>query len=465
MQKIRTRYAPSPTGYLHIGGARTALFAYLYAKNKNGDFIIRIEDTDIERNVENGESSQIDNLRWLGIEADESPLKPNPDYAPYRQSEKFDRYYEIALKLIQEGLAYKAYDSDEELEKQKQEAEAKGLASFRYDRNWLKISDEEKQKRDLKHEFVIRLVSKPNIIYRWNDKVRGEISFDSNDIGDWVIIKSNKIATYNFAVVIDDHDMAITDVLRGEEHITNTPKQLMVYDALGWKHPNFGHLTIITNEDGKKLSKRDTSLKQFIEDYKIEGYHPEGIFNFLALLGWTHPDAKEVMNHETLIKDFNPARLSKSPSKFDIEKMNWFSKQYWQKEDDELIIEKLRHLKNDDNWLEIFVKIHKPHMVTVKQIEDELREYLEPKIVDQKFNDDEIKVIKTFAKFLSETEFTNENIKSAIDLTSKLLNVKGKPLFMSIRRAFTFKEHGPELANSIYLYGETFIKNVIKKWL
>nr|WP_318030936.1 glutamate--tRNA ligase [Mycoplasmopsis bovis] len=287
MNKVRTRYAPSPTGYLHIGGARTALFCYLFAKHYNGSFVFRLEDTDVKRNVADGERSQLENLKWLGIIPDESPLNPNEKYGKYRQSEKLDRYREIANELVQKGFAYKAYDTSEELEMQHSEAEKSGIASFRYDKNWLKISEEEKTRREKAGEYSIRFCMPKDTTYEWDDIVRGKISFNSNDIGDWVIQKSDGYPTYNFAVVIDDHDMEITHVLRGEEHITNTPRQLSIYNALGWKSPEFGHLTVITNMEGKKLSKRDTSLKQFIEDYKNDGYDPNAIFNFLSLLGWT----------------------------------------------------------------------------------------------------------------------------------------------------------------------------------
>ncbi|WP_373435308.1 glutamate--tRNA ligase, partial [Metamycoplasma equirhinis] len=257
MKTIRTRYAPSPTGYLHIGGARTALFNYLFAKHFNGKFIFRLEDTDVARNVEGGEASQLDNLAWLGIIPDESPLNPNNKYGKYRQSEKLDVYHKFVEQLIANGHAYKAYDSSEELAKQHAESEAANVASFRYGANWLKISEEEKNRRDAAHEYSVRLRLPKNVIYKWDDLVRGEIAVNSDEIGDFVILKSDGYPTYNFAVVVDDHQMEISHVLRGEEHITNTPKQLAIYDAFGWETPRFGHLTIITNMEGKKLSKRD----------------------------------------------------------------------------------------------------------------------------------------------------------------------------------------------------------------
>ncbi|TDV24130.1 glutamyl-tRNA synthetase [Mycoplasmopsis mustelae] len=467
MKKVRTRYAPSPTGYLHIGGARTALFNYLFAKHFGGDFIFRLEDTDIKRNVEGGEASQLDNLVWLGIIPDESPLKPNLKYGKYRQSEKLQRYQEVANWLINQNYAYKAYDTPEELEAQKQESDAKGIPSFRYNAKWLQISESEKQHRDAIKAYSIRLRMPKNQIYQWSDIVRGEISFNSDDIGDWVIFKSDGYPTYNFAVVVDDHDMQISHILRGEEHIGNTPKQIALYQMLKWETPQFGHLTIITNMEGKKLSKRDTSLKQFIEDYKNEGYLPDAIFNFLSLLGWTAADATELMDKQTNIVKFDPQRLSKSPSKFDISKMNWFSKQYMKNKTNNEIIEvlNLNNLNKDHAWVELFIDTFKQSAITFEDLKHDLAIYLN--YVDQTitFQDDELKVVQEFSKNLSNSlEFSITSIQNAINLTSQNLAIKGKKLFMPIRLATTSKEHGPELAKAIYLFGQEFIKKALGKY-
>ncbi|QNM93371.1 glutamate--tRNA ligase [Mycoplasma sp. Pen4] len=469
MKKNRTRYAPSPTGYLHIGGARTALFCYLYAKHFNGDFVFRLEDTDVKRNVEGGEASQLDNLAWLGIIPDESPSNPNPECGRYRQSEKLDRYNEVLQILLEQGLAYKAYDTTEELDAQKAESDAKGIPSFRYDRNWLKISDEEKAIRDAKGEYSYRLVMPKNKELKWDDIVRGEIVYNSDEIADWVIFKSDGYPTYNFAVVVDDHDMFITDVLRGEEHIGNTPKQLVIYDYLGWKPPRFGHMTIITNMEGKKLSKRDLTLKQFIEDYKNEGYIPEAIFNFLALLGWTAADASEIMTKDELIAKFDPARLSKSPSKFDVSKMNWFSKQYLKNMDNDALI-KLMNLSNDfdKEWLNLYVETFKQNAVTITDLKQNLEQYLNPSNEEIALSDEEGKVVQCFAKLikddLDQNIFSIESIQNNINETQQIMQVKGKKLFMPIRLATTLIEHGPELAKAIYLFGAELIAKRLNKY-
>lgn len=453
MKKIRTRYAPSPTGYLHIGGARTALFNYLFAKHNNGKFIFRLEDTDLSRNVENGERSQLDNLAWLGIIPDESPLKPNAKYGKYRQSEKLDRYNEIINKLLEEKKAYIAFDNKEELEQQKIEQEKKGIFSFRYDPTWLKISDEEKNKRIQNHEYSIRLALPKNKIYQWNDLVRGNILVNTDEIGDWVIQKSDGYPTYNFAVVVDDYDMEITHILRGEEHITNTPKQLAVYDLLGWEPPKFGHLTIITNMEGKKLSKRDLTLSQFIEDYKNDGYVPEAIFNFLALLGWTDKDAREILSKEELIENFEYERLSKSPSKFDIQKMNWFSKQYFKNIDNIKIVEKLNFsLDITLEWKLLFVDTFKESVYNIKELQEILNTYSK-QMPKYEIKDDDV-VVDEFIKQIQQVDFTVDGISQAITNVKNITNSNGKNLFMPIRIATTNKSHGPELAKTIYLFGK-----------
>lgn len=462
MRKIRTRYAPSPTGYLHIGGARTALFSYLFAKHYKGDFIVRIEDTDVSRNVIDGERSQLENLAWLGIEPDESPIKPNDYYGPYRQSEKLQRYNALVTQLIAEDKAYKAYDNSAELTLQREEQIKKGIFSFRYDRNWLQISESEKLRRDIAGEFSIRLILPKNRIYKWVDIVRGPISVNSDEIGDWVIKKSDGYPTYNFAVVVDDHDMQISHILRGEEHITNTPKQLAVYEAFGWEVPEFGHLTIITNMQGEKLSKRDLSVKQFIEDYKNEGFLPHAIFNFLTLLGWTSADASEIMTKEEIIAKFDPARLSRSPSKFDLKKMEWFSKQYFKLLDNDIIMSHLQCYKSSQ-WMEVFVETYKQNAATLNDLKAALAIYEQPKNHATLSQVDK-KIVEIFSDELNLHDFTIDGIQSAINRTKEVSGKSGKNLFLPIRISTTFEEHGPELAKAIYLFGETIVKSRLAKW-
>ena len=338
---IRVRYAPSPTGLLHIGNARTALFNYLYARHHGGTFIIRIEDTDRKRHVEDGERSQLENLRWLGMDWDESP----ETHENYRQSERLDLYQKYIDQLLAEGKAYKSYVTEEELAAERERQEAAGETP-RYINEYLGMSEEEKATYIAEREAAgiiptVRLAVNESGIYKWHDMVKGDIEFEGGNIGgDWVIQKKDGYPTYNFAVVIDDHDMQISHVIRGDDHIANTPKQLMVYEALGWEAPEFGHMTLIINsETGKKLSKRDTNTLQFIEDYRKKGYLPEAVFNFIALLGWNPGGEDEIFSREELIKLFDENRLSKSPAAFDQKKLDWMNNEYIKNADFERIFE------------------------------------------------------------------------------------------------------------------------------
>lgn len=327
MKKVRVRYAPSPTGFLHIGNARTAMFNYLFAKHHGGDFVLRIEDTDIERNVEGGEESQLKYLEWLGITPDESAQKPG-NCGPYRQMERLSIYKEIVDEMLEKGFAYKCFCTQEELSLVKETQEARGVAPM-YNRNCLNLTAEQiAEKEAAGIPYVIRVRVPENKVYEFDDMIRGTISFESKDIGDWVIVKSNGIPTYNFAVVVDDHTMDITHVFRGEEHISNTPKQLMIFDMMGWSAPTYAHMTLIVNENHKKLSKRDNSIMQYISQYEETGYLPEAMFNFMALLGWSPEGEEEIFSKEQLIEMFDDKRLSKSPSVFDCTKLKWMNGMY-----------------------------------------------------------------------------------------------------------------------------------------
>ncbi|MHA0290463.1 glutamate--tRNA ligase [Mesomycoplasma ovipneumoniae] len=465
--KIRTRYAPSPTGFLHIGGARTALINYLFAKHHGGDFILRIEDTDTQRNIKDGERSQIENLEWLGILPGEKPGTIS-EYGPYRQSEKIDRYQKLAQELVQKGFAYYAFDNANELEEQKKEQEKQGIFSFRYDRNWLKISDQEKQKRLENNEFVIRFAVDKNKNYCWNDLVRGKICFEGSAISDWVIIKSDGFPTYNFAVVVDDYDMKITHIFRGEEHISNTPKQIALYEAFSFEKPEFGHLTIITDKNGKKLSKRDSSLFQFIEDYKNQGYHSHAVFNFLALLGWTSADSREFFDREELIKAFDFKRLSKAPSYFDTEKLNWFSKSYISKMETDQILPHL-NLETNSEWNRFFVETFQKSAVKYSDFFENLDFFTKPQdSMSQKIIDllDQInqQPIQLFAQKIDYNDWQFSKIENLIKEIGQALKIKGKNLLLPLRLATTWAESGPELARAIWLLGPQIIQKRLKKW-
>lgn len=478
MKKVRVRYAPSPTGFLHIGNARTALFDYLIAKHHGGDFVLRIEDTDIERNVEGGEESQLRYLEWLGIIPDESPQKPNPKYAPYRQMERLDIYNEYVQKLLESNHAYKCYCTTEELDEDYQKQKAAGHVSTRYSRTCLHLDEETKAKNEAEGKpYSIRLKVPENKTYEFHDLVRGDISFESKDIGDWVIQKSNGIPTYNFAVVIDDYLMEISHVLRGEEHISNTPKQMMIYDMFGWEVPTFGHMTLIVNEEHKKLSKRDNSIMQYISQYKEQGYLPEAMFNFMALLGWSYPGEKELFTKEELIEAFDEHRLSKSPSMFDVKKLTWMNHQYLKDMSDEAWLdfvkpfaEKAYDLSDRSaEWVEQCLLLYKEQLQYGAEIGDLISMYFEEPELDDKakevLEDEKTKqVAKSFLENLP-TDWTVESLRASFNKTKEETGIKGKALFMGLRISATHQSHGPDLMSAIYLLGRERVQDRLETYV
>lgn len=473
--KIRTRYAPSPTGYFHIGGARTALYNFLYAKHFGGDFIVRIEDTDIERNVEGGVESQLNNISWMNITPDESPINPGK-YGPYKQTEKIDKYKKLAEKLVQDKKAYYCFCSKEELDDDRKAAEENHVTP-KYSRRCYKLSEEEINKKiNSNIDKVIRLKMDDSFDYKWDDIVRGEISIPSSALTDPVILKSNGIAMYNFAVVIDDYDMEITQVLRGEEHISNTPYQIAIKNALNFndREIKYGHLSIIINEDGKKLSKRDLNLKQFISDYKEMGFPSIAVVNFLALLGWSSKDNKEVMDLNQLIEKFDVKLLKKAPAQFDILKLKWLSNQHVKLMDETTYINFFKPFVKSQN--NIFLKNEKEVMLLLKpQIScgEEIDGLIENNFnLSNIINDEVLEEIKANIEIYNLMinhinnitdikKWTEEEIKNSINFIKEETKLTGKNLFMSIRIITTKQMHGPELAKVIYLFGkDNIIKNI-----
>ena len=481
MSKVRVRYAPSPTGFLHIGNARTALFDYLFAKHHDGTFILRIEDTDVERNVEGGEESQLFYLNWLGIEPDESAQKPNPKYGPYRQTERLDIYKKYVDILLEKGYAYKCFCTSEEIEEDYNRQIEAGVTATRYNRKCLNLTKEEiKQKEEAGIPYSIRLKVPNHKTYEFEDLIRGHVSFESKDIGDFVIVKSNGIPTYNFAVVIDDHLMEISHVFRGEEHISNTPKQLMIYEMLGWEAPKFGHMTIIVNENHKKLSKRDNSIMQFMSQYKEAGYLPEAMVNFLALLGWSPSGEEEIFTMEELIKEFDDNRLSKSPSMFDKSKLTWVNNRYIKALSQEEVynlcypfLKETYDLSNvDEEKLKEIIESFHEEMSYGKEIIDLAKVYfVAPSLssLDEEarliFNDESVNnTLKVFKEEILKVDtIVKEDVKGIIKNTQVNANVKGKMLYMPLRIALTGAMHGPDFSSLIYLLGKEEIINILDK--
>lgn len=469
--EIRVRYAPSPTGYLHIGGARTAIFNYLFAKHHNGKFIVRIEDTDLERNIADGTASQLDNLRWLGIVIDET-IDHEGKYGPYQQTKRLDIYRRHAQKLIDAKHAYYCFCTNETLVKMREEQKKKGIVSFQYDGRCAKLSlAEVKKNLTAKVPFAVRLKSPDHKIFTINDMVRGDVTFNTKDIGDFVIIKSNGVATYNFAVVIDDYLMKISHVLRGEEHLSNTPKQLLVYDYFDWQPPKFGHLTLIINESGKKLSKRDGSLMQFIEQYRNQGYLAAALFNFITLLGWNSHEEREIYSQAELIKIFNSDYFSKAPSMFDVRKLLWMNNYYIKNLNEEeylnlvvpFVKQKHQWEKKDEQWWKELLLIYQKQLMYGAEINDliglffEDKPSLPPEAKEflQINSDASKKVLIDFkAKLANVSDWSVAEIENLIQKVKADTKITGKQLFMTIRIACSRQMHGPELAKTIKLLGK-----------
>ncbi|KKK34855.1 glutamyl-tRNA synthetase [Salinicoccus sediminis] len=481
MDKVRVRYAPSPTGYLHIGNARSALFNYLFARHYGGDFIIRIEDTDKARNVETGEESQLHYLKWLGLEWDES-VDRDGGYGPYRQSERGHIYDPLVQQLLDENKAYRCYMTSEELETEREAQIARGEMP-RYGGQHANLSKEEEEALIAEgRQPSIRLRVPRDKTYTFDDIVKGDVSFESNGIGDWVIVKKDGVPTYNFAVVVDDHSMEISHVLRGDDHISNTPKQQMVYEAFGWKEPKFGHMTLIVNEDKKKLSKRDGSIIQFIEQYKDLGYLPEALFNFIALLGWTPEGEEEIFSKKEFIELFDEKRLSKSPAFFDKQKLTWINNQYMKEKDTETVFEMaLPHLVQEGlvaenasdeelDWARKLVALYQEQMSFAGEITTLSEQFFKEDIeFDEDANavisDEHIPELMTalHARFSELEDFSPEAIKAAIKDVQKSTGYKGKKLFMPIRVAVTGQTRGPELPDTISLLGKEKVMARIAK--
>lgn len=483
--KIRVRYAPSPTGELHIGNARTALFNYLFARHNGGEFIIRTEDTDTRRNLDYGEASQLDNLSWLGIDWDESPLNPG-EYGPYRQSERLSIYQPLIDQLIEEDKAYKCYMTEDELEAEREAQRARGEMPH-YGGQHSNLTQEERDAYEAQGRVpAIRFRVPADEVYEFEDMVKGKVSFESKNIsGDWVIQKKDGMPTYNFAVAVDDHFMEISHVLRGDDHIANTPKQMMIYDAFGWEYPNFGHMTLIVNsETNKKLSKRDGGILQFIEQYRRLGYLPEAMFNFITLLGWSPKGEDEIFSKEEFIEIFDVDRLSTSPAAFDAKKLEWINNTYVKAASlDEIVDLSLPHLqeaglidgehdKKEIEWARKLVSLYHDEMSYGAQIVDLSSLFFNDDLHIDEASKEELSqetasvVIDAMAEKLEAlptAEFVSENIKPLTKEIQKETGVKGRKLFMPIRIAVSGQMHGPDLPSVIEVLGKEKALNHIKQ--
>ncbi len=463
---VRVRFAPSPTGYLHVGGARTALFNYLFAKNQGGQFLLRIEDTDQERSTDESLQMVLSDLQWLNLLWDEGPVPGSPEekgsFGPYKQSQRLELYLKVANELLAKGQAYYCFLSDAEMEVQREAGMKPGGTAHIQSpyADWtLAQAQAHREKTGL--QPVVRFKTKGLAKeYSFHDLVRGPVTFPSDMVGDFVLLRSDGMPVYNFCCVVDDHLMQITHVLRAEDHLSNSLRQLMVYQAMSWSPPAFGHLALILDEDRQKLSKRKgaTSCHQFQD----EGYLPEALLNFLVLLGWSHPEGKEIMSREEMIQKFSVERLNLSGAVFDGAKLKWMNAQYlraksdeelWQSIEPFLVKHKISFLK-DPEWQKQTVQVFRPYLETLKdavqlygllddslfQIHDEGNEVLSWEGTALALRQWRELLQKEAYENLSEADFLR--LQDEVKVQAKL---KGKHLFMPLRVAVIGKPHGTEL--------------------
>ena len=466
MNKMKVRFAPSPTGPLHIGGARSALFNYLIARHEQGQLVVRIEDTDLDRSRLEYETEIIESLRWLGMDWEEG-IDKGGENAPYRQTERLELYQAYAQQLVESGHAYYCFCSEEELEQERLQLMEKGETP-RYLGKCRSLSPAmQEEKRNAGIIPTIRFKVPENQVYVVNDLVRGQVTFESETVGDFIIMKSDGIPTYNFAVVIDDVLMGITHVIRAEEHLTNTPRQLMIYEALRFKRPEFAHISLILGNDRQKMSKRHGATS--VIQYREKGYLPEALFNFLALLGWAPPGEEEILTREQIIAAFTLDRVSRSPAVFDIDKLNWFNQQYIKRLDIEELHTRLKpfieksplasqfEALGEKEQTFLLAAVH-DRIVCLEDIKDYLQLFFgetvyEPEAIEVLCQEGVAEVLKYFAANLPEFEQPDE-IKAYLKAIGKELKIKPKEVFMPLRCALTGQMHGVDLHYLIGVWGK-----------
>ncbi|MBZ2175212.1 glutamate--tRNA ligase [Schnuerera sp. xch1] len=486
MKEVRVRFAPSPTGYLHIGGLRTALYNYLFARHNKGKFVLRIEDTDRTRYVEGAIENLIESLQWAGVEHDEGvfleegKIVQRGEFGPYIQSERLDIYKKYVDQLIEKGYAYYCFCTKERLDKVREEQKIKGLIP-RYDGLCRSLSLEEaKEKIANGEEYVVRLKLPPNKNIEFKDMVRGNITINTEDLDDQVLLKSDGYPTYHMAVVIDDHLMGITHIVRGEEWLPSTPKHVYLYEVFGWDKPIYVHLPTVLNKERKKLSKRHGDVS--VGDFRGKGYLPEGLINYLALVGWSPEDNEELLTMEELIEKFKFERVSKTGGIFDKDKLDWVNGHYIRNYDlDKLTKMSIPYLKLTDHidnkfieenydWIKTLVETVREGLSNLSEITEKVEVFFNNKIQpedDEALNmlklEETSTVLNAMKEELSKVDEVDEEFaKGIMKKIQKSTGIKGKKLYMPTRIALTGNNHGPELVSIIYLLGKQNIISRIK---
>ena len=477
MSKAVVRFAPSPTGYLHIGGLRTALYNYLYARHTGGKFILRIEDTDRERYVEGAIENLIASLKWAGIDYDEGvfvedgKIVSKGDNGPYIQSERLDIYKKYVDELIEKGYAYYCFCTKERLDDLREEQRIKGQVP-KYDGLCRGVSLEDAKKRIAAGEsYVVRLKLPHDENIAFHDMVRGDVVINSNEIDDQVLMKSDGFPTYHMAVVVDDHFMGVTHIVRGEEWLASTPKHVYLYKAMGWEAPEFVHLPTVLNKNRKKLSKREGDVS--VEDFRGRGYLPEGLINYLALVGWSPEDEKEIFSLKELQEEFTFERVGKSGGIFDKDKLDWVNAHYVKSYPLEKIAElskpfiiesklmKAEEIERDPHYYEVMIETVRDSVSRLDEIPDRISfifkdfEITEDSALEVLKGETVKELLEGGLKLLKDVEaFDEENSKTFMKEVQKATGIKGKNLYMPFRAAISGNVHGPEMNNIIYLLGK-----------
>lgn len=466
----RVRFAPSPTGYLHVGGLRTALYNYLFARHNNGKFILRIEDTDRSRFVEGAVDKLIKALRWAGLDYDEGP-DVGGDFGPYMQSQRLDIYKHYAEKLISKGKAYYCFCTAERLTELRKLQEQQKLPQAKYDKHCLNLTEKEiKSNLEAGLPFVIRLNVEPNQKIIFDDVIRNRVEFDSNNVDDQVLIKSDGYPTYHLANVVDDHLMKISHVIRGEEWLSSTPKHVLLYDALEWEKPIFAHLPLLLNPNRSKLSKRQGDVA--VEDYQNKGYLKEALINFVALLGWNAGDDREFYYLEELVQAFSLDRVNKAGAVFDIVKLNALNAEHLRKKTNEdllvLLKEEIRKSEfKDRNYTNEFllniISSMKERVTFVHEFIDNCRYFYEPpqeyeqKAVEKNWKPETpqqlIRLIESFSSLGTSTP-TKEDYENALNKAAEELSVGKGKLIHPLRLAVSGQSTGPGIFDILYILGK-----------
>lgn len=499
MEKIRVRFAPSPTGALHLGGVRTALYDYLFAKKNNGDFILRIEDTDTARYVEGAEDYIMEALEWCGIIPDESPKHGGP-YGPYRQSERRDIYDQYTKQILDTDYAYIAFDTTEELDEIRKEYEEKGeVFSYNYLtrnrlRNSISLSQEEVDELlKANTPYVVRFKMPIDRTLHLEDLIRGKFSVNTNTLDDKVLVKNDGMPTYHFANIVDDHEMKISHVIRGEEWLPSMGLHTLLYEAMGWEAPQFAHLSLILKPEGKgKLSKRDgdkfgfpvfplnfydKTANETYKGYREEGYLPQAFINFLALLGWSPTDDKEILSLEEMAQEFDLHKVHKAGARFSKEKAEWFNHQYLQKTNDKDILKMLKQISGfstnltEENLLKV-ISLMKERATFVKDIYENGKFFFEaPKSYDEKaskkaWTETTPDLMQKLSDALNKSEFNKDNLKEIIHHFAEENGVGMGKVMMPLRLALVGELKGPDVPDILEILGKeeslSRIKNAIE---